>query len=176
VKHQPLVIYVALGAVGLALAGCEQKSADRSVASPSPSAESTKTPDNVAAESSVTPTPTQSPTAAPMVSPSANEPPSLVSPTPSTAPATAAIVRPQFKDEEANQYLDDYDAYLDEFRSAYLEMQNGNMAKFQSMIDRAKEMQNKGEAVQAKLSPEEQKAFQEYIGKKSEQLGNLSGE
>jgi hypothetical protein len=156
----------------LAQTACEKKSAETAIPSPSPSAaENAKTPDNAAVAPSATPTPAESPTAAPAVSPGASESPSASS---TATPGTAAIVRPKFANPEVNEYLDKFDTYLTDFRIAYLEMRQGNMTKFQAMIERAKEIQTKGEQIQAQLTPEEQKEFEDYVSSKSEQLGTMT--
>ena len=45
-------------------------------------------------------------------------------------------------------------------------MKQGEMAKFEVVIARIAEIQSKGDRIRSELSPEEQKEFNEYLGRR----------
>jgi hypothetical protein len=99
---------------------------------------------------------------------------STPSPQESNTPSDATLLaggRPVFKNQAANDYLESYDAYIKDFKEAYREMKQGNMAKYEAVIARIEELQAKGEQVQKELSSEEQRVFSEYIDRKAQELG-----
>jgi hypothetical protein len=48
------------------------------------------------------------------------------------------------------------------------------MTKYQTMVQRAHDLQSKGERLSGELSPEEQSQFANYLNKKADELMRLS--
>lgn len=127
----------------------------RSEASTSPQLE--QTPDGV----TVAPAPS-----APVGSPPASQ--ESGTPSSGTLPTGG---RPVFKNQATNDYLESYDAYIKDFKEAYRDMKQGNMAKYEAVIGRTEELQSKGEQVKKDLTSEEQREFSEYLDRKAQELG-----
>jgi len=150
------------------------------------------------ASPSPTPTgPNHAATGTPVPGPSPVEPPargeSPTSPEPQETPENAAAAptlstpgsatpsgitspaggRPVFQNQAANDHLESYDAYIRDFKEAYRQMKQGEMAKFEAVIARIAEIQSKGDRIRNELSPEEQKEFNEYLARKAQELGQL---
>jgi hypothetical protein len=82
--------------------------------------------------------------------------------------------RPTFSNQSVNEYLESYEAYVDDFKQAYEEMKHGDMTKYQTVVQRARDLQSKGEKLGGELSPEEQSRFAEYLNKKADELKRFS--
>jgi hypothetical protein len=109
-------------------------------------------------------------TAAPTLSTSAGTRPA---PTESATPSDATLPaggRPVFKNQAANDYLESYDAYITDFKEAYRQMRQGEMAKYEAVIARVAEIQSKGEQIRGELSLEEQEEFTEYLARRAQEL------
>lgn len=151
----------------LLLAACEQKSPSGVQTLPS------TTP---------TPSPTFSPTATPQSTPTPAAPAPLKSPdvtTPSPTPSPSAASgdgRPTFSSQSANEYVQSYDAYINDFKLAYQAMKQGDMTKYQAVIQRAHELENKGEKLGGELSPEEQARFADYLNRKADELAQFASQ
>jgi hypothetical protein len=109
-------------------------------------------------------------TAAPALSTPAGSGPT---PTESASPSGATLPaggRPVFKNQAANDYLESYDAFITDFKEAYRQMRQGEMAKYEAVIARATEIQSKGDQIRGQLSPEDQQEFSEYLARKAQEL------
>jgi hypothetical protein len=191
-----LVVPMALA--GLFVAGCERQPAAPSGGqppispSPAPTATSSSTPATTAstpatiASPPTTPTPTPepqaAPTATPQTTPAAPAPssattPDVVAPSPTSSPSAAdSDGRPTLSSRSANEYLQSYDAYISDFKSAYKAMKEGDMTKYQSVIQRALELQTKSEHLAGELSPEEEQRFANYLNKKANELAQFASQ
>jgi hypothetical protein len=193
-------IVVAVAFASLLVGGCDQQptapTSGQPASSPSPATNSTPmatvsppttptqspTPEPQATpESTPTatpePTPTATPEAAstPTASPSVS--PDAVKPSPSSSPAAANLdVRPTLSSQSANEYLRSYDDYITDFKSAYKAMKEGDMTKYQSVIQRARELQTKSEKLGGELNPEEEQQFADYLNKKANELAQFASQ
>jgi hypothetical protein len=123
------------------------------------------------------PTSTATPDAAstPAASPSVT--PESVKPSPTSSPAAANLdVRPTLSSESANEYLRSYDDYISDFKSAYKAMKEGDMTKYQSVIQRARELQTKSEKLGGELNPEEEQKFADYLNRKANELAQFASQ
>jgi hypothetical protein len=157
---------------------CEQKPAESSGGQPTtPAPGATPLSSPTAAE-----TPAASPAATPVSSPTATTPPSppatpATSPSPNSSPSAAnSEGRPTLSSQSANEYLQSYDAYINDFKMAYHAMKQGDMTKYQTVIQRARELQTKGEKLGGELSPDEQKRFADYLNKKADELAQFASQ
>ena len=55
-------------------------------------------------------------------------------------------------------------------------MKQGDLTKYQTVILRAKELQNKGEKLGGDLSPDEEKRFADYLNKKADELAKFASQ
>ena len=78
--------------------------------------------------------------------------------------------------QPANEYLKSYDAYINDFETAYQAMKQGDMSKYQIVIQRARELQTKGEKLGGELSPDEEKRFADYLNKKADELAQFASQ
>jgi hypothetical protein len=175
--------FTSIALAGLLLAGCEQKTPPGAettpfpTPAPSPSLSPTATPE--ATPSSPSPSPLKSPeepTAAVTPSPTASStatPESTPSLTPSPSVPTSDA-RPTFSSQSANEYVQSYDAYINDFKLAYQAMKRGDMTKYQTVIQRAHELESKGEKLGGELSPEEEARFADYLSKKADELAQFA--
>ena len=161
----PFFVSVAAAIAGLFIAGCGEQSAPTSKpgasATPAttPAAAPTATPETApAAPAAPTATPAQ-PGATPETSPS---------------PGTSSDARPQFSSPSVNDYVQTYDAYISDFKTAYVAMKQGDMSKYQTVIQRAQELETKGNNLQGELPPEEQQRFAEYLNKRANELAQFA--
>jgi flagellin-specific chaperone FliS len=76
----------------------------------------------------------------------------------------------------ANEYLETYDAYISDFKTAYRAMKQGDMTKYQSVIQRAHELQTKSEKLAGELTPEEEQKFADYLNKKANELSAFASQ
>src|SRR6266481_4072496 len=120
------------------------------------------------------------PTPAPESTSSAPAPTPLKSPADTTSPpaqspsAPTSDARPTFSSQSANEYVQSYDAYITDFKQAYEAMKQGDMTKYQAVIQRAHELESKEEKLGGELSPEEQARFAEYLNKKADELAQFT--
>jgi hypothetical protein len=169
-------LFFPLAVASFLVTACEQKSAEPSggqSSTPAPSATPVSSP-------TVAETPTASPTTPPVSSPTAT-PVTTASPpaTPANSPSPSAANsegRPTLSSQSANEYLQSYDAYINDFKMAYHAMKQGDMTKYQTVIERARELQTKGEKLGGELSPDEQKRFADYLNKKADELAQFASQ
>jgi hypothetical protein len=127
-----------------------------------------------AASPSSTVTPETTP-ATPTPSPAAT--PDGVAPSPSSSPsASESDVRPTLSSRSANEYLQSYDDYITDFKSASKAMKEGDMTKYQSVIQRAHELRTKSEKLGGELNPEEEQRFANYLNKKATELAQFASQ
>jgi hypothetical protein len=130
----------------------------------------------------LTPSPSPSAAATPESTPSppASVPlksPEEITPAPAQSPSSASgDVRPTFSSQSANEYVQSYDAYINDFKLAYQAMRQGDMTKYQVVIQRAHELQSKGEKLGGELSPEEQARFADYLNRKADELAQFASQ
>jgi hypothetical protein len=143
-----------------------------STSTPTPTPESTPTPTPA---STPTATPESTPTATPAATPSTT--PDGATPSPTPSPATAELDgRPTLSSQSANEYLQSYDTYISDFKSAYQAMKQGDMTKYQSVIQRALELQSKSDKLAGELNPEEEQRFANYLNKKANELAEFTNQ
>jgi hypothetical protein len=161
----PFFVSVAAAIAGLFIAGCGEQSAPTS--KPEASATPTMTP---ATAPAATPETTPAAPAAPPATPA------QPSETPATSPSpgTSSDARPQFSSPSVNDYVQTYDAYISDFKTAYVAMKQGDMSKYQSVIQRAQELETKGNNLQGELPPDEQQRFAEYLNKRANELAQFA--
>ena len=161
----PFFVSVAAATAGLLIAGCGEQSA------PTSKPEASATPAT---------TPATAPTATPQTAPTAPPAPSATpaqpnaSPATSPSPATSSDARPQFSSPSVNEYVQTYDAYISDFKTAYAAMKQGDMSKYQAVIQRAQELETKGNNLQGELPPDEQQRFAEYLNKRANELAQFA--
>jgi hypothetical protein len=103
--------------------------------------------------------------------------PSGIAPSPSSSPSAAeSETRPTLSSQSANEYLQSYDAYISDFKTAYRAMKQGDMTKYQSVIQRAQELQTKSERLGGELNPEEEQRFANYLNKKANELSEFASQ
>jgi hypothetical protein len=122
----------------------------------------------------VAPSPTASSTATSESTPSAT--PEATAPLNPSHSATSSDARPTFNSQSANEYLQSYDAYINDFKMAYQAMKEGDMTKYQTVIQRAHELESKGEKLGGELSPEEEARFADYLNRKADELAQFTGQ
>ena len=172
-------VFFPIAVASFLVTACEQKQAEPSggqSATPVPSATPASSPtvaETPAASPNVTPvtSPTATATSSPPVTPAA------AIPSPSSSPSAAnSEGRPTLSSQSANEYLQSYDAYISDFKMAYHAMKQGDMTKYQTVIQRARELQTKGEKLGGELSPDEQKRFADYLNKKADELAQFASQ
>jgi hypothetical protein len=176
------VVVVAL--TGLFVGGCEKQPAAPSgepASSPSPSSSAAATPSPLTtptATPEATPTPT--PEAASTPTPEATPTPATETapaPSPSSSPSAAeSETRPTLSSRSANEYLQSYDDYISDFKTAYKAMKEGDMTKYRFVIQRAQELQTKSEKLAGELNPEEEQRFANYLNKKANELSQFASQ
>jgi hypothetical protein len=133
----------------------------------------------------VTPAPTPEPqaTSTPVPeTPSASAPspsitPESAAPSPTSSPQAAGSEgRPTLSSQPANEYLRSYDAYINDFESAYQAMKEGDVARYQSVIRRALELKAKSAKLGGELNAEEEQRFADYLNKKSNELSQFASQ
>jgi hypothetical protein len=146
----------------------EPQATPQSTPSAIPEASPTATPE---------PTPTATPETAPTPAVSPSVTPDAVKPSPTSSPLAANLdVRPTLSSQSANEYLRSYDDYITDFKSAYKAMKEGDMTKYQSVIQRARELQTKSEKLGGELNPEEEQQFADYLNKKANELAQFASQ
>jgi hypothetical protein len=84
---------------------------------------------------------------------------------------------PHFASAAANEYVQAYEAYLQEFRTAYLRMmQKADLSDYSRILAKARDLQVKGEEIEQELDPRESEAFGRYLDQKAEELGRITHE
>jgi len=161
----PFFVPVAAAIAGLLIGGCGEQSAPTS--KPEASATPTATP-----PAAPTATPEQAP-AAP-AAPTATPAEPNATPATSPSPGTSSEARPQFSSPSVNDYVQTYDAYISDFKTAYAAMKQGDVSKYQAVIQRAQELETKGNNLQGQLPPDEQQRFAEYLNKRANELAQLA--
>jgi hypothetical protein len=133
----------------------------------------------------ITPAPTPEPQATPT---SASETPLAPAPSPFTTPDGAAPSptsspqaggpegRPTLSSQPANEYLRSYDAYINDFKSAYQAMKDGDVPRYQSVIRRALELKAKSAQLGGELNAEEEQRFADYLNKKANELSQFASQ
>jgi hypothetical protein len=156
--------------------------APTSTPEPQPSLAATPAP---TASPLITPAPTPEPQATPT---SASETPPAPAPSPSTTPDSAAPSptsspqaggpegRPTLSSQPANEYLRSYDAYINDFKSAYQAMKDGDVPRYQSVIRRALELKAKSAQLGGELNAEEEQRFADYLNKKANELSQFASQ
>jgi len=156
----------------------ESQSAPVATASPTP--ETTATPETIPAPTpGTTPAATPEATATPEVTPAPTPEttPGAIGPSPSSSPsASDSDVRPTLSSRSANEYLQSYDDYIANFKSAYKGMKEGDVTKYQSVIQRAHELRTKSEKLGGELNPEEERRFADYLNKKANELAQFASQ
>jgi hypothetical protein len=123
------------------------------------------------------PSPSPFTTASPESTPGPPSSAPLKSPDESTPPPSASTdLRPTFSSQSANEYVQSYDAYINDFKLAYQAMRQGDMTKYQVVIQRAHELESKGEKLGGELSPEEQRLFADYLNRKANELAQFASQ
>jgi hypothetical protein len=132
----------------------------------------TPTPDATAPAVTPTPTPEASPTASPEAPATT---PDAVSPSPTPPPsASKSDTRPMLSSKSANEYLQSYDDYISDFKTAYQAMKQGDVTKYRTVIQRAQELQTKSDKLSGELNPEEEQRFADYLNKKANELSQFA--
>ena len=85
-------------------------------------------------------------------------------------------MRPTLSSQSANEYLQSYDDYISDFKSAYKAMKEGDMTKYRSVIQRAQELQTKSAKLGGELNPEEEQRFANYLNKKANELAQFASQ
>jgi flagellin-specific chaperone FliS len=76
----------------------------------------------------------------------------------------------------ANEYLQSYDAYISDFKTAYTAMKQGDVTKYQTVIQRVQELQTKSDKLSGELNPEEEQRFADYLNKKANELAQFASQ
>jgi hypothetical protein len=186
--HRYLIVPIAL--ISLAVVACEQHPAAPNVQpanTPSPAASVSPGATTPEPQPSLAATPVA--TASPLITPgSAAETPPAPAPSPSTTPdsttpsptsspqAAGSEGRPTLSSQPANEYLQSYDAYINDFKSAYQAMKDGDVARYQSVIRRALELKAKSAKLGGELNAEEEQRFADYLNKKANELSQFASQ
>jgi hypothetical protein len=171
----------------------EPQATPESTASPAPTVtpEATATPESTpalpaapvqTATPGITPTASPESAATPEMTPATSTPspgatPDAVAPSPSSSPsASESDVRPTLSSRSANEFLQSYDDYITDFKSASKAMKEGDMTKYQTVIQRAHELRTKSEKLGGELNPEEEQRFANYLNKKANELAQFASQ
>jgi len=174
-------LFIPVALAGLLLAGCEEKPRPGAQSAPSPTVTPNASP-SAAASGELTQSPSPFATATPQSTPSPPQSAPLTSPEETTPPpaqspsSASGDVRPTFSSQSANEYVQSYDAYINDFKLAYQAMKQGDMTKYQAVIQRAHELQSKGEKLGGELSPEEQARFADYLNRRANELAQFASQ
>jgi hypothetical protein len=122
-------------------------------------------------------TPTSTPETPPASTPSPSTTPDSAAPSPTSSPQAATSEgRPTLSSQPANEYLRSYDAYINDFESAYQAMKEGDVTKYQSVIRRALELKTKSAKLGGELNAEEEQRFADYLNKKADELSQFASQ
>jgi hypothetical protein len=109
--------------------------------------------------------------------PSQSTTPDTAAPSPSSSPQAAASEdRPTLSSQPANEYLRSYEAYINDFKSAYQAMKDGDVPRYQSVIRRALELKAKSAQLGGELNAEEEQRFADYLNKKANELSQFASQ
>ncbi|HSZ79872.1 MAG TPA: hypothetical protein VK775_20880 [Chthoniobacterales bacterium] len=154
--------------------------APTSTPEPQPSLAATPAP---TASPLITPAPTPEPQATPTSAsetppaPSPSTTPDSPAPSPTSSPqAGGPEGRPTLSSQPANEYLRSYDAYINDFKSAYQAMKDGDVPRYQSVIRRALELKAKSAQLGGELNAEEEQRFADYLNKKANELSQFASQ
>jgi hypothetical protein len=154
--------------------------APTSTPEPQPSLAATPAP---TASPLITPAPTPGPQATPTSAsetppaPSPSTTPDSPAPSPTSSPqAGGPEGRPTLSSQPANEYLRSYDAYINDFKSAYQAMKDGDVPRYQSVIRRALELKAKSAQLGGELNAEEEQRFADYLNKKANELSQFASQ
>jgi len=78
---------------------------------------------------------------------------------------------PGFSDKNVQEYVNAYEAYIEEYKKA---VESKDMTAFASLGEKGQELGTKAQEVMGNLSGEDATKLSEYMQKKSEQLQELS--
>jgi hypothetical protein len=123
----------------------------------------------VAATATATPAATTTGTA-----PSASPEPSAAG---NSGPSPTPVPAPHFASAEANEYVQTYEAYIQNFRTAYIQMmKDADLSGYSRLIAQAQELQARGEQIEEELDPREREAFGKYLDAKAEEVRRITSE
>ena len=173
-------MFIPVALAGLLLASCEEKPQPGAQTAPSPTLTASVSPSGAAA-SELTPnlSPSATATSESTPSPPASVPlksPEETTPPPAQSPSSASDERPTFSSQSANEYVQSYDAYINDFKLACEAMRQGDMTKYQAVIQRAHELETKAEKLGGELSPEEQARFADYLNRRANELAQFASQ
>lgn len=84
---------------------------------------------------------------------------------------SAKVGVPSFSDKNVQEYVNAYEAYIEEYKKA---VESKDMTAFASLGQKGQELGTKAQEVMGNLSGEDVTKLSEYMQKKSEQLQELS--
>lgn len=118
--------------------------------------------------------------ATPAVSPPA-EPAAAGNSEPNPAPAPVLtptpVPVPHFASAEANDYVRVYEAYIQNFRTAYIRMmKDADLSEYSRLIVQAQELHARGERIEEDLDPSEREALGKYLDAKAEEVRRITSE
>jgi hypothetical protein len=109
--------------------------------------------------------------------PSPSTTPDSAAPSPTSSPqAAGSDGRPTLSSQPANEYLRSYEAYINDFKSAYQAMKDGDVPSYQSVIRRALELKAKSAKLGGELNAEEEQRFADYLNKKANELSQFASQ
>jgi flagellin-specific chaperone FliS len=98
-------------------------------------------------------------------------------PSPSSSPQAAGSEdRPTLSSQPANEYLRSYEAYINDFKSAYQAMKDGDVPRYQSVIRHALDLKAKSAKLGGELNAEEEQRFADYLNKKANELSQFASQ
>jgi flagellin-specific chaperone FliS len=72
--------------------------------------------------------------------------------------------------------MQSYELYISDFKTAYRAMKNGDMTKYQTVIQRAQELKTKSDKLAGELNPEEEQRFANFLNKKANELAQFASQ
>jgi len=84
--------------------------------------------------------------------------------------AAAPAAAPATGNSELDQYMKDYDAFVNEYVEAAKAAKAGDAAKLQALATKAQEFAAKSQAITGKVTAEEAQKLQQYVLKQAERL------
>jgi hypothetical protein len=154
---------------------------------PSSSPLASASPGPVLLADSATPaatTPAETATATATAAPAATTPTAAASASPepsaaagNSAPSPTPVRPPHFASAEANEYVQTYEAYIQNFRAAYIRMmKDADLSEYGRLIAQAQELQARGEQIQEELDPSEREALGKYLDAKAEEVRRITSQ
>lgn len=93
------------------------------------------------------------------------------------SPSPTPVRLPHFASAEANEYVQSYEAYLQNFRTAYIRMmKDADLSGYGRLIAQAQELQARGEQIEEELDPSEREALGKYLDAKAEEIKRITSE